>query len=304
MRRLVRATVFPLFVASALAVAWWALARGAGAEAVLGACFALCAVGVGLIERVLPYRAEWNANQGDLAADALYLPTTWAVQGVVQPLVAIAVLPLAAALSSAIGASGAALWPQGWPIGLQLVLACAIAELFDYAAHRAMHENACLWRFHATHHSARRLYWLNATRSHPVEMVFRGALGMAPLALLGTPEIVLALFGVITIAVGLWQHANVDFALGPLRFLASVGEMHRWHHSRDVGEANHNYGNNFLVWDVIFGTHYAPRDREPASEIGIAGLDAFPTGYGAQLLAPFRWRRIREASALLQGDRA
>ena len=33
-----------------------------------------------------------------------------------------------------------------------------------------MHEVPWLWRFHATHHSAPRLYWLNAGRFHPLDL--------------------------------------------------------------------------------------------------------------------------------------
>jgi hypothetical protein len=61
-------------------------------------------------------------------------------------------------------------------------------------------------------------------------------------------------------------------------------------------EADRNFGDSFIFWDLVFGTYYRPKDREVGS-IGIDGLDAFPRGFFAQLASPFRWRAIVRASA-------
>jgi len=73
-------------------------------------------------------------------------------------------------------------------------------------------------------------------------------------------------------------------------------ELHRWHHSRSIEEANHNYGGNLILWDVLFGTRFLPRDREPPAEIGIGDLPAFPMGFWANLAAPLRWGRVERES--------
>jgi sterol desaturase/sphingolipid hydroxylase (fatty acid hydroxylase superfamily) len=160
-----------------------------------------------------------------------------------------------------------------------------------------MHESPWLWRFHATHHSPERVYWLNATRSHPGEMLVRGTVGLLPLAILGAGREIFVLLGVVNVAVGFFQHANVDFRLGPLSWIFSVGDVHRWHHSRVRAEADCNYGNNFIFWDAVFGTRYMPADRPPPAEVGIDGLDGFPKGVLAQLLSPFRWERYARDGA-------
>jgi sterol desaturase/sphingolipid hydroxylase (fatty acid hydroxylase superfamily) len=85
----------------------------------------------------------------------------------------------------------------------------------------------------------------------------------------------------------------VRVRLGPLNYLFSMAELHRWHHARDLHEANTNYGSNLIVWDLVFGTFYWPRDRQPPEDIGIPDLPAFPQGYWGQLLSPFRWRAIQ-----------
>jgi hypothetical protein len=60
-------------------------------------------------------------------------------------------------------------------------------------------------------------------------------------------------------------------------------------------EADHNYGDNFIFWDLVFGTYFHPQRRE-VEALGIAGLAAFPNGYLAQLASPLRWRRIEKES--------
>ena len=171
-----------------------------------------------------------------------------------------------------------------------------IGELPGYWVHRWQHEYDWLWRFHATHHSAPRLYWLNAARFHPVDYLLTYTPTYLLLVILGAGETMLAYFGLITTIHGLFQHANIQLRLGPLNYLFSMAELHRWHHSQTVFEANHNYGQTISIWDWVFGTRYLPADREPPEDIGIADLGAFPMTWWAQLLSPFHWARIKRDS--------
>ena len=68
-----------------------------------------------------------------------------------------------------------------------------------------------------------------------------------------------------------------------------MAELHRWHHSRVLEEANANYGNNILLWDLVFGTVYWPRDRDATEAVGFEGDERFPADYLGQLRAPFSW---------------
>jgi len=289
MRSFASATVFPLVLATAIVGSAVALERGMPVGTVLLVTAVATVTAIVLLERGLPYRREWNRSHGDLPADAVYLPMTVGVNVLIEPRAAVLGVVLGAWLSSTIGVG---LWPSQWPLLGQLAVACVVAEFFDYWAHRVMHENRWLWRLHATHHSAPRLYWLNATRSHPGEMVFRGAVSIAPLSVLGADQSLFAMVGIVNIVVGLFQHANIDFALGPLSWVFSIGEMHRWHHSRDLAEANSNYGNNFIFWDAVFGTRYRPAGGACPSALGIAEPAAFPRTVLAQLVAPFRWSQL------------
>ena len=113
------------------------------------------------------------------------------------------------------------------------------------------------------------------------------------------PEAMLALFTLATGVHGIFQHANIQLKCGPLNWFFSMAELHRWHHSKTVVEANHNYGQTVCVWDTVFGTRFLPADRLPPEEIGIADLAAFPMTWAAQIASPFRWRAIKRESALV-----
>ena len=295
MRQLLRVSIFPLALVAAVASVMVAIERGANPVAAMFSVYLTGMIVVTMLERLLPFDRAWNHSKGDLAADAASLPTAFAVGSLVSPVSAAAALAIATWLSSTFGIG---LWPVHWPLLAQVALASVVAEFFDYWAHRAMHESPLLWRFHTIHHSAPRLYWLNATRTHPGETLFRGFVGGLPLAVLGVGAPVLAVWMVIGRVAGLFQHANIDFELRPFSWIFSIGELHRWHHSARVEEANRNYGNTFIFWDALFGTRFLPPDRSRPDAVGIAGLDAFPRSLPAQLLAPFRWQRIRQESEL------
>ncbi len=293
MKEILRIAIFPLALVVGVASTMIAMERGVQPVAAMFGVYIAGMFVVTALERLLPFDREWNHSYGDLGADALYLPTTWLVGGLMQPTSAALALGLASWLSSTIGVG---LWPTDWPLLAQVALASVVAEFFDYWSHRAMHESSTLWRFHAIHHSAPRLYWLNATRTHPGETLFRGFIGGLPLAILGVGAPVLAVWMVIGRVAGLFQHANIDFELRPFSMVFSIGELHRWHHSTRTHEANRNYGNTFIFWDSVFGTRFLPSDRTRPEAVGIDGLEAFPKSLPAQLLAPFRYRRIEEAS--------
>jgi sterol desaturase/sphingolipid hydroxylase (fatty acid hydroxylase superfamily) len=50
-------------------------------------------------------------------------------------------------------------------------------------------------------------------------MLFRGTVGMLPMSILGAAESVFIMLAVVNVSVGLLQHANIDFRLGPLSWI-------------------------------------------------------------------------------------
>jgi len=251
-------------------------------------------IAVAILEHVYPYHRRWNVPQADVRVDAAHTLSITVGVGVATPIVVGAGIAVGGWLSRTIGAT---IWPTEWPLLVQLVIALVIGELPGYWVHRWEHEWDGLWRFHAVHHSAPRLYWLNAGRFHPIDTLLTFVPSYGLLVLLGCPEMILGLFTLVTGVHGIFQHANIQLRCGVLNRFFSMAELHRWHHSRTVVEANHNYGQTISVWDTVFGTRFLPADRSPPRDIGIADLPSFPMTWAAQIASPFRWEKIKNADA-------
>ncbi|MBI2383974.1 MAG: sterol desaturase family protein [Gammaproteobacteria bacterium] len=171
----------------------------------------------------------------------------------------------------------------------QILLAGLVMDLGLYLMHRASHANGFLWRLHAIHHMPERLYWLNGGRRHPLSALLLAGPGLLALLALGaTPITVAAWMSIMSIHLA-FQHANLDYRLGPLRHLLGVAEMHRWHHKREFEDAQVNFGEVFLIWDRLFGTHFDAPRSPAAGEIGLRD-GGIPGTYFGQLLWPFRRR--------------
>jgi sterol desaturase/sphingolipid hydroxylase (fatty acid hydroxylase superfamily) len=279
-----------------------ALLPHVGAAVALVVTEAGAAIAIIVAERVLAFRPAWNRSHGDVATDVAHaLVSGIGTTQLVRPLAQAAGVVAASVLARAVGIP---LWPAAWPLAAQLALALVIAELPQYWLHRWQHEHELLWRFHATHHSAPRLYWLNAARFHPIDLGLLYAVGYLPLVVLGCSESVIMLFALFDAVFGMLQHSNIDVRLGPLNRVFSMAEPHRWHHSRALAEASTNYGSNLIVWDLVFGTFFLPRDRQPPSAIGIGSMPAFPSRYLAQLASPFRWKELKETASLARWERS
>ena len=287
--------LFPAFTIGTAAIAIWATAPDAPrTPATDGAVYvAFLIVTYALIaglERAFPHRAEWGRAHGDVRTDVTHLVVT----GTAASQLGLAVAGGLAVVCSPWLANrlGTGLWPSALPIAAQLFLAVLIAEFGHYWFHRVTHERAWAWRLHAVHHSAPRLYWLNATRFHPLDLAALVACQTLPLFLLGIPPRVFLLYSIFSSCYGQLQHCNVDLRSGVASWLFSTPELHRWHHSTDPREGNANYGAILITWDLVFGTFFRPRDRGFAGPVGIAGMPRFPTTWTGQLLAPFRWTAV------------
>lgn len=287
-QRLASALVFPLLMCGALGTTWALLQTHIAAPLAVFAVLVPSALSIAVLERALPYRASWLRSHQDFGTDLVHmLLTQIVIPRVLGPLWPALLVGATAALAARFGA---ALWPHELPLPLQLALVLVIAEFGRYWIHRAAHESALLWRLHAVHHSSERLYWLNAGRFHPLEKVLFLIPEVVPFVLLGTNEQALSMYFVFNGVHGLFQHANIRVTLGPLNYIFSMSELHRWHHSRLIEESNSNYGNNLILWDLVFGTYLNPSDRQ----IGSIGLlsESYPARYLGQLMAPFRRERL------------
>ena len=177
-----------------------------------------------------------------------------------------------ASIAISFSGGGFNLWPSDSNIVFQLVLALVISEFGLYWFHRGCHEIPFLWRFHKIHHNPERLYWFNATRFHYLDVTLLQVSGALPLLLLGAEGKIIALVTIFSTVHGYWQHINAEQDQGLLNYFFSGPELHRWHHNLNPDIANHNYGNNLIVWDHIFKAFYWPKDnQEQLKNIGVQG---------------------------------
>lgn len=279
LRSLLRVATFPLFLFGFNALLIGLIAAGVSHGLLLLVLLAAIAAMLG-IERLIPYQPDWNHDQGDTPRDLMHgiVNTAFNHLGVL-------LLPLLAGLALFEGA-----WPSQWPFWLQVVMAVLMVDLGISAAHHASHRWPWLWRFHAVHHSIRRLYGFNGLMKHPVHQGIETVAGVLPLLLLGIPQTV-ATAVVFCVAVQLLlQHSNADYRTGPLKFLFANAEVHRFHHSNRPGEGDVNFGLFTTLWDHLAGTfHYrAGEAPQHSAEVGLADRIDFPVSYLPQMIEPFR----------------
>jgi ornithine lipid hydroxylase len=284
--------VFVSYLGGAMWVALAAIARGWPAPLVVVGLSALVVPIVVALERFQTYTPAWKPRWRDLRVDGLHLFISQLAPGeVYNALSHGALLWWATWCAERVGTG---LWPNHWPLALQVAAALLLGEFFQYWFHRCCHESDLFWRIHATHHSSQRLYWLAAVRFHPLDNLFAAMMQFTPMVILGASENVLALFTLFVNIHGLFQHCNFRVRLGPLNYVLAMTEVHRWHHSRDMRYGNGNYGGYLIVWDLVFGTYRVPWHLKlQADQIGLHGMDNFPQTWWGQVLSPFRWGRLK-----------
>jgi sterol desaturase/sphingolipid hydroxylase (fatty acid hydroxylase superfamily) len=85
-------------------------------------------------------------------------------------------------------------WMRDLPFPLALFLIVLVADLVQYATHRAYHAVPVLWRLHAVHHSAKHMDWMVGSRQHIVELIVTRTLVLAPIFVLGFSKEVIVAF--------------------------------------------------------------------------------------------------------------
>lgn len=280
--RLARWLYAPMYFLGFLAAAIALVASGSSKMLLLGLLAAAIAMAF-LAELLIPYEPVWNRSRGDRLRDIWHALVNESL--IVVPLLA---MPAMAALTPA-----NELWPQHWPLGLQLALAIIIADLGITAVHYLSHRWGWLWRLHAVHHSVQRMYGFNGLMKHPLHQALEMLAGVTPLLLGMSPDVAWLLAFAVAVQL-LLQHSNADMRIGPLSWIWAVAPVHRHHHLASTTQGDVNFGLFTCLGDHLLGTwrygHPAPRD----GAIGIADEPDYPGDYLGQLRAPFRHRAAPE----------
>ena len=239
-----------------------------------------------IAERVIPFHEEWNhSHGGDEKANFWH---TIVYEG--TSAMGVLMIPLVAYLLQLKPGGLIGIWPREWPILIQLVMALVIADFMFTLIHWLSHKYSALWRLHAVHHGANRIYSFNGLVRHPLHQALDMAIGTAPMAICGMPFEVAALLGFVISVQLIVQHSNVDAALGPFRNHLSIGRIHHLHHVNWGKEGDVNFGLFLTLWDRMFGT-FAPEPPRPitATDMGVDDAPQFPSSYLEHLAFPFRY---------------
>ncbi len=182
------------------------------------------------------------------------------------------------------------------PFWTQVVFYVVGTDFLLYWTHRCFH-HVVLWPFHAVHHSSIDLDWTSTFRTHPINQMLGSGLVSILMVVLGVPPaIMLALVPFDTISAA-FVHANLNWTLGPLRYVIATPVFHRWHHTGVNEGGDSNFSSTFAIWDWMFGTFYMPEGQLP-QEYGVDD-PLFPTSWHGQMIVPFRqfFARLQKAPA-------
>jgi sterol desaturase/sphingolipid hydroxylase (fatty acid hydroxylase superfamily) len=170
------------------------------------------------------------------------------------------------------------------PLVAQMIVFLVGEDIILYWTHRYFH-GAKMWKYHAVHHSSEELEWISAARFHPVNLFLGTVAADVALLLAGVSPNVFVVLGPLTIAHSAFVHANLDWTLGPFKYVIAGPVFHRWHHTAAVRGGEKNFAATFPILDVLFGTFYMPAGELPDS-YGI-GEREFPASFPGQLVHPF-----------------
>lgn len=285
-KEILQRTIFPVTLVSTMILGLMLARDGVTLASISALSLVLLIYGLlfAPLERLLPYSRKWLEGGNDLSVDIMmfYSGIVWSALSnfLVGTLILTSVIVW-------LEPYGHQLWPAFLPAAVQVLLFVLLKDFVRYWYHRALHEVPFLWRWHAVHHSAHRLYWLNGIRSHPIEILGQTLVYAVPLALLQPPAEVALVAVFMALSIGIFQHANIDAKLGFWEYIFSIGDNHRYHHypNKEVGDSN--YGGEFIVWDILFGTFHHPKGERPNDNIGLGGAPDYPQTMAGLLIAPF-----------------
>jgi sterol desaturase/sphingolipid hydroxylase (fatty acid hydroxylase superfamily) len=153
------------------------------------------------------------------------------------------------------------------------ILLIIITDFFYYWLHRAQHTFGWLWHQHVVHHSDEALNATTAARHNWLEFVFQALAVSLPMSIFfKLSPINIWFISSFVGAYGWFIHANVKIGFGRLSWLACSPQLHRIHHSTEPQHSDKNFAAYFPVWDVLFGTYYAPAKNE-YPPTGVKGVE-------------------------------
>ena len=276
-----------------LLITGWAtlgLSVGWSSFVLLGGGLLLVLLWFGLWEWRWPHRTDWQARPADRKRDGLFMLALFATDALTDTLIRSLVMLLNAE------AQGPA---TGLPLWLAVPIAALLGEFGDYWLHRYKHRGGWLWRVHFVHHRPSALNVSNNFTTHPLDLLLRKSVHILPLWLLGFEPMAIALAALFSQTQSFATHANSRGTLGWLNYLICSAELHRWHHSVNVAEAQ-NFGTALPLWDQLFGT-FRWSAGEPAA-LGVKTSSEQPDEHDIRGLLSYPFSRSRPGKSAAEAE--
>ena len=186
-----------------------------------------------------------------------------------------------------------------------LVLAAAVwvsmvvGDFFFYWFHRALHKSTILWQHHKMHHMDEQLEAITLNRQNWIEVFIAALMIFAPVTLIfkldkPDPAQLGLLAGTFTTALATFLgigHMNVRLQVGRASLLYCSPQVHRIHHSRLPQHQDRNFAFALPLWDLLFGTYYAPQ-RDEFPPVGVEGEQEIQSFWEAQIFTQREWWRM------------
>ena len=170
------------------------------------------------------------------------------------------------------------------PIVLQFLVFFILTDFINFLAHRCLHKNDYLWKFHQLHHSTESIKTFSAFRHHWLEDLYYSTWTTALTSLFIANPNVRLVTAIFFSFLCYFQHANLkikwriwgEIFIGPLN--------HRWHHSLiSFKQKGQNFGLFLTIWDRLFDSYYV--QKEEPSLLGTSS--DYPKTLTRRLLYPF-----------------
>jgi sterol desaturase/sphingolipid hydroxylase (fatty acid hydroxylase superfamily) len=175
------------------------------------------------------------------------------------------------------------------------VLLVVALDLCYYVHHRFSHRVRIGWAGHQAHHSSEYMNFGTALRQkwNPwFELIF-----WMPLPLLGFEPWTLYVAWSVNLIFQFVVHTElVDKLWWPIELVFNTPSHHRVHHGSDPEYLDKNYGGILIIWDRLFGTFVAERQRPTyglTKPVGTYNLLTLEYGQYAEIA-----RDVREATSL------
>lgn len=254
-----------------------------------------CLIGISLffwsLELIIPWRKKQKAFRKDFWLDAFYMFFNFFIFSLIgyNAISNIGVQLFTDFLALFGIKNSIALEVQALPIGILLLFAFILNDFIQWSTHVLLHKNPWLWQFHKLHHSVKEMGFAAHLRYHWMEIFVYKSIQYVPMAILGFGLQEFFAAHMIALAIGHFNHSNINIPLGPLKYIFNNPQMHIWHHAKELPKKYSfgvNFGISLSIWDYIFKTDYIPSTGRDI-ELGFDDDEKFPQTFVKQEIYPF-----------------